>query len=68
MKLQIASEYGRGCSFSPFQTCLVTSKHFTVLAWFINCTVQRPECPLESANRLIDLKKSKLIDFKKNVN
>jgi len=54
MELQTAAEIGRGYSVSPFQAGLVTSKHFTVFVCFINCTVQRPECPLESANRLID--------------
>jgi len=57
MELQIASEFGTGYSVSPFQAGLVTSKYFTVFACFINRTVQRPECPLESANRLIDFKK-----------
>jgi hypothetical protein len=51
MELQIAAEVGRGYSISPFQADLVTSKHFTVFACFVNRTVQRPECPLESANR-----------------
>jgi len=51
MELQTAEEVGRGYSISPFQADLVTSKHFTVSGCFINRTVPRPECPLESANR-----------------